>query len=82
LEHVDDIAVMERLPSGSDVIFSVPSFPDPAHIRTYTMESMLDRFREYIDDVIIRRYNWINGRWIDSDIETDQYILLVKAVTR
>ena len=82
LEHVDDIAVIERIPSGSSVIFSVPSFPDPAHIRTYTLESMLDRYRDYIDDVLIRRYNWIDGRWIDSDIETEQYILLVKAVRR
>jgi glycosyltransferase involved in cell wall biosynthesis len=82
LEHVDDIKVLERIPSGSTFIYSVPSFPDPAHIRTYTIDMMIDRYRDYFSDMQIRRYNFHDGKWIDGDPETENHILLVKAVRR
>ena len=82
LEHVDDIAVLKRIPSGVPVIFSVPSFPDAAHLRTYTMQMMIDRYQDYFSEMEVRRYNLHGGKWTCNDQETENYILLVKAVKR
>jgi len=81
LEHVDDLRVLKRIPFASKVIFSVPSFPDPAHIRTYTLDSMVQRFGEFFSEMKIHRFNWDadNRKWVFNDIETEQYILLVEA---
>ena len=36
LEHVeDDLGLLRSIPPGRDVIFSVPSFDDPAHVRRF-----------------------------------------------
>lgn len=36
LEHIEkDLGIIERIPSGKRVIFSVPNFDDPAHVRTF-----------------------------------------------
>lgn len=84
LEHVDDLLVMKRLPYGARVVFSVPSFPDPAHMRTYTMESMIDRFGGLFSEMKIQRFNWnaAAGKWEATDNETEQYILLVEATRK
>lgn len=82
LEHVDDLRVLRRIPPASTVIFSVPSFPDPAHLRTYTLEMMTDRFSEFFNAMEVRRFNLINGKWMHVDQDTDAYILLCKAVKK
>ena len=77
LEHVDDMAVLKRIPIGSPVILSVPSFPDPSHVRTYTEESMRKRFSPYIKIQKLVRFNW-HDRWEIGGTETSSYILLIK----
>ena len=80
LEHVDDIRVIKRIPSGADVIFSVPSFPDNSHLRTYTLDMMIDRYRDHFSEMEVRRYNMHGGKWVCQETDTENYILLVKAV--
>jgi SAM-dependent methyltransferase len=82
LEHVDDIRAIKRIPSGADVIFSVPSFPDNSHLRTYTLDMMIDRYRDYFSEMEVRRYNMHGGKWVCQEPDTENYILLVKAVKR
>lgn len=82
LEHIDDIRAIKRIPQGSIVIFSVPSFPDTSHLRTYTFDMMIDRYQEYFSEMEVRRYNWHGGKWANIEQETENYILLVKAVRR
>lgn len=82
LEHIDDIKALKRIPSGADVIFSVPSFPDISHIRTYTLEIMKERYMELFSEMEVRRYNWHSEKWTNLEQETKDYILLVKAVKR
>ena len=50
LEHIkDDHKVFENLPSGTVIIFSVPSFDDPAHVRHFnTWESVCYRYSKYL----------------------------------
>lgn len=74
LEHVDDLKLWERIPEGN-VIFSVPSFSDPAHLRTYDEEMVKTRFLGLDIEQIIR-FNWDNG-WCKRQ-DTPSYILLVK----
>jgi glycosyltransferase involved in cell wall biosynthesis len=78
LEHVDDIEVLSRIPCGSRVVFSVPSFPDPAHIRTYTDESMRSRLGELVEIKTVIRFNWSGGKWREGGEKTDQHILLAE----
>jgi 2-polyprenyl-3-methyl-5-hydroxy-6-metoxy-1,4-benzoquinol methylase len=82
LEHVDDLRVLRRIPPSSNVIFSVPSFRDPSHLRTYTMEMMTDRFSEFFCSMEVRRFNLIAGKWQHVEQESDAYILLCEAVTK
>jgi tetratricopeptide (TPR) repeat protein len=78
LEHLDDLKILKRLPKGKDVIFSVPSFKDPSHMRVYTEESMRERFKPYLDISEVIRFNWDN-KWVKGGKETGKYILLCKA---
>lgn len=82
LEHIDDLRVLKRIPYGAKVIFSVPSFPDPAHLRTYTMDSMIQRFGEFFSTMEIHRFNLHDGKWRGEDPETEAHILLVEAVRK
>jgi len=61
-------------------VFSVPSFPDKAHLRFYTESSMR---RRYENEVVIQeviRFNFRNGRYKEGGEKTNEYILLVKGV--
>lgn len=73
LEHLDDLRVLKNIRRGQRLIFSVPSFTDPSHLRTYTEESIKEL------PVAIRgvyRFNW-HGKWVLGDKPTNSYILLV-----
>jgi glycosyltransferase involved in cell wall biosynthesis len=82
LEHLDDLALLRRLPQGVDVVFSVPSFSDPAHVRTYNEKILRFRFSGLLDIERIVRFNWDGKAWDSNHLETPQYILLVRARTR
>ena len=46
LEHLDDLQVIENIPQGKNIIFSVPTFDDPAHVRVYPSENFIkNRFK-------------------------------------
>ena len=79
LEHVKDKEVLERIPAGKRIIFSVPSFPDPSHLRTYREHQVDDYFKDMVDIKQKLRFNW-NKKW-DSDYkETHNYIILVEGI--
>lgn len=76
LEHIDDYRVLRNIPTGKRVIFSVPSFPDPSHIRTFTEEIMRIRYKHFIEVDEIIRFNW-KDKWVEGGDNTPNYILLV-----
>lgn len=72
LEHVDDKKVIDNIKGR--FIFSVPSFKDPSHLRTYD-ERKVRNLGLKINNII--RFNW-HGKWTIGE-DTDNYILLVDA---
>ncbi len=81
LEHLDDLKVIENIPAGQKVIFSVPSFDDESHLRMFNEAVLKIRYGALFDFQRITRFNW-NGRWEKEGKETRNYILLVEAVKR
>lgn len=81
LEHLDDLRVIDNIPSNQKVIFSVPSFDDPSHIRMFTEPVLKIRYGQLFDFKRITRFNW-RGRWELGGSPTRDYILLVEAVKR
>lgn len=79
LEHLDDLALLGRIPVGADVVFSVPSFADPAHVRTYNEKVLRIRFSGLLDIERVVRFNWDGQAWDAQHPETPSFILLVRA---
>lgn len=82
LEHIDDLKLIRRLPAGKSFIFTVPSFADPAHLRTYSEDELRQRYGELMDikQVVRFDFDYHDRRWVIKGKETDKYILLVEAV--
>jgi 2-polyprenyl-3-methyl-5-hydroxy-6-metoxy-1,4-benzoquinol methylase len=62
LEHLtDDLELIKKIPEGKDVIFSVPNFDDPAHVRHFTSkEEVYARYDNLINiDKMIAYGYWI-----------------------
>lgn len=78
LEHVDDLALLRRLPAATNVVFSVPSFTDLAHLRTYNERIIRSRFGSIMRIQRMERFNWTGTEWDSEHAETDNYILLVR----
>lgn len=51
LEHVEgDLDLLSSLPTGKTVVFSVPSFDSPTHVRKFkTMDAVLERYSGILD---------------------------------
>jgi SAM-dependent methyltransferase len=51
LEHIEpDLEIIARIPAGAPFIFSVPSFHDPGHVRTFTSaEAVMERYSGLLD---------------------------------
>ena len=79
LEHLNDRALIQRIPAGSDVVFSVPNFNDAAHLRTYNERILHFRFDDLLNITRVLRFNWDGQMWNANHTETDSYILLVRA---
>ena len=62
LEHIqDDLELLGRLPAGTRVLFSVPNFTDPTHVRTFADEATVrSRFSTVLDIVDVTASE-ING---------------------
>lgn len=67
LEHLsDDIGVVERVPIGTNVIMSLPSFDDPGHVRMFKRkEDVVDRYGSLLRfDEIVRYASWIIAKGV------------------
>jgi len=78
LEHVEDLQLIKNLPKKSRFIFSVPSFNDPSHLRTYNREVVK---KLPIKVKKIYRFNWTGKKWSSKYKSTSNYILLVDSYT-
>ncbi len=81
LEHLNDIEVLKNIEKGQQIIFSVPSFHDESHLRVYTQTMMKSRYHQLLKIDEIARFNW-TGKWQENQINTSQFILLVKATKK
>lgn len=56
-EHIDgDIEVIEKIPTGKRVIFSVPDFDDPAHVRFFKSNTeLVDRYGDCFEEMNIEQ---------------------------
>jgi len=83
LEHLDDLKVLGNVPAGKKLIFSVPSFDDPSHIRTFTEDSMRRRYKDLLEIQRVTRFNWTEARkWDKAAPFSNSHILLVQAAKR
>ena len=82
LEHLDDVALLRRIPAGADVVFSVPSFGDPSHMRTYNEQIVRLRYADLLHVQRVVRFNWTGAEWSAEHQDTASYILLVRARRR
>lgn len=80
LEHVNDLEVLAQVPSRAPVIFSVPSFGCPSHLRTYSERSMRYRFRDILDIKKWIRFNWTGKYWDENHPRTTDSIILAEAI--
>lgn len=86
LEHLKkDREVLAHIPCGKKVIFSVPSFQDPAHLRLYTEGILKARYKSLIGIKKIVRFNLFrhpkgDSFWNTGGEDTTAYILLAEGV--
>ena len=82
LEHlIRDIEVLQKIPVGKHVVFSVPSFYCPSHIRVYNENIIRWRYRDLIKLIQVTRFNFDdsdkrNRKWRSGIPNTSDYILL------
>ena len=78
LEHIDDdVDLLRKISPGTRVIFSVPSFEDPAHVRLYDEPLMRLLYQKLLDIKTVVRFNMRKGMWDSEAPPTRGYILLV-----
>jgi tetratricopeptide (TPR) repeat protein len=64
LEHVaDDRAVVAAWPAGQRVALTVPSFPDPGHVRTFTDATARARYADLLEDLAVQPFALQDGVW-------------------
>lgn len=80
LEHLDDLRLIRKLPKGKTLIFSVPSFSDPGHIRSYNKDNISQRLDGLLNIDLQVRFNMRGGKWVTENSNTDAYIILCRAV--
>ncbi len=59
LEHItEDLEVLERVPSGTRILATVPDFPYESHVRWFdTVEQVRERYAPYFADLEITTYH-------------------------
>lgn len=81
LEHIDDLTVIERIPAGKEVIFSVPTFDDAAHLRLYSNELMIQsRFCTMLDFKDMHTFTYKDGKHVDAEDGDAISMYLIRAV--
>jgi cyclopropane fatty-acyl-phospholipid synthase-like methyltransferase len=81
-EHLDDLKILENIEKGKRVLFSVPSFIDVAHLRTYSEKLVYLRYKDVLEIKSIIRFNWKNNGWSEGGEETSNYILLIDSIKK
>jgi len=82
LEHIEDLEVLNNLPSGSTIVATIPSFADASHIRRYTRQIVIDRYKDLIDIKSIERFNWHGRVWRKDLPDTKDHITLFIGVKK
>ena len=83
LEHLlKDTDVLKKVPSGKEIIFSVPSFDDPSHVRMFTEQIVQWRYKDLVRLQSMTRYNFDDKhrKWKTDFPATPSYILLCKGL--
>lgn len=58
-EHTHDKVILELLPKGKRLIFTVPDFDDPAHLRHFPTEAdVVKRYGHLQDFTVIKHKRW------------------------
>jgi len=82
LEHLTrDKDVLGKVPVGKEVVFSVPSFDDPSHVRMFTENIVKWRYRELLNITSITRFN-TNGKHWDTKLPASRDYILLCTATR
>ena len=56
LEHIDDLKVLGLIRKGVEIVFTVPEFDDPAHLRLFkSVEEVTSRYSPYIKDLHVTK---------------------------
>lgn len=57
LEHINDFKFIERIPMGVEIVFTVPDFNDPAHVRYFkNITEIVHRYERHIDFSHIEKF--------------------------
>ena len=57
-EHIDDHAVINNIKNGIRVIFTLPVFDDPAHVRFFkTIKEVRDRYGKHFEEFEARSFD-------------------------
>lgn len=56
LEHIDDLRFLNNIPLGVEILFTVPDFNDPAHVRYF----------KNITEIVFRYHQKINFSYIEK----------------
>ena len=79
LEHLHrDIEVLSQLPGFYHIVFSVPSFDCPSHVRMFTQDTVRWRYRNIIEFQNMIRFNFNQKirKWQVDAPQSRDYILL------
>lgn len=81
LEHVTtDLRIMELIPQGKRIIFSVPNYPDPSHVRVFkNIPDVIARYGAYIKDIAATKYLFGKNVIAGQNVSTIFLIDCVKA---
>ena len=81
LEHIKNPGVVfQHIPSGKEIVYSVPSFNDPAHLATYTPETAQNISNDIrVEGMIIYGWDKSGKKWEKVDTFKDPGIMLVRA---
>jgi glycosyltransferase involved in cell wall biosynthesis len=81
LEHLTrDIDIIKKIPVGKEIVFSVPSFDDPSHVRMFTPDIIRWRYRDVIKIKGMIRFNFDDKerKWKTDFPATPSYITLCR----
>lgn len=56
-EHIDDFRFIERIPLGCEIVFTLPDFNDPAHVRYFkNIAEIIHRYERVFDFSVIKKH--------------------------